>query len=508
MLIIIHIIQQAGKFMAFRLDCAINSWKYQHCYGRILFLLLLLVGSERIGAQMVQRITVEDGLSQGFVMNILQDPEGLVWMGTMDGLNCYNGNGILVWRPNKQKPGSLAGSMVRKLFIDSHQRLWVGSDRGLQVMDRKKGVFYSPQCLVGQPAFQVVDIAEDAQHRIWFIDGYHRICYLQIPATATDYESLERNTNLVTVSEDDPRLIHINCLEPEGDQMLIGTFSGIFSLKDGETAIKPYAFNGPDQKVFCIWHDAQTGELWYQFEKTLVWVHPAGIKTFKTEPMISSHLRGGIIAGGTRYFWGTNAIYLLDKNSTEFQQIPVAEQIISGMSDNQGNLWVGTNARGVVVVRLEKSMFSQYLEGFSVSNFYCPEEKNQLWVLDNRPNADKRYHLFDFAHGAMLQPLRHLEINFVITPDPVNGYWILDTTTSLIHINAKNGRIDRQFHIRDFGQTNVDRKKPYYTNTGKIMLLYNFNSIVVVDPVTGAQEPVQFIRTLLHGSESLQRVRC
>ncbi len=39
----------------------------------------------------IQKLTVKDGLSNGYVTCILQDKEGFMWIGTKDGLNRYDG---------------------------------------------------------------------------------------------------------------------------------------------------------------------------------------------------------------------------------------------------------------------------------------------------------------------------------------------------------------------------------------------------------------------------------
>ncbi|PSR51994.1 hypothetical protein AHMF7605_29250 [Adhaeribacter arboris] len=44
-------------------------------------------------------ITDRQGLPQGFVPGIVQDPQGFIWMATRDGLCRYDGNRFKVFRP-------------------------------------------------------------------------------------------------------------------------------------------------------------------------------------------------------------------------------------------------------------------------------------------------------------------------------------------------------------------------------------------------------------------------
>lgn len=53
------------------------------------------------------RLSTEDGLSQVSVNDVYVDENGLVWIGTREGLNRYDGNGIKVFRMEKDNPYSL-----------------------------------------------------------------------------------------------------------------------------------------------------------------------------------------------------------------------------------------------------------------------------------------------------------------------------------------------------------------------------------------------------------------
>ena len=55
-------------------------------------------GSAQDNTQISKRITVEDGLSQSSVINIVQDSLGFIWFGTRDGLNRYEGNRFVIYR--------------------------------------------------------------------------------------------------------------------------------------------------------------------------------------------------------------------------------------------------------------------------------------------------------------------------------------------------------------------------------------------------------------------------
>jgi signal transduction histidine kinase/ligand-binding sensor domain-containing protein len=81
-------------------------------------------------------LTIDDGLSQGFVHSILQDRRGFMWFGTNDGLNKFDGNRFKVYRHDPRNKASLADNYVLQLFEDQRGLLWISYNQGyLDVFD-------------------------------------------------------------------------------------------------------------------------------------------------------------------------------------------------------------------------------------------------------------------------------------------------------------------------------------------------------------------------------------
>jgi ligand-binding sensor domain-containing protein len=78
-------------------------------------------------------LTVDDGLSQGTIEDIMQDHQGLMWFATRDGLNRYDGQKFSIFR-NSSDPNSLASNWVLSLAEDPRGTLWIGSN-GLNTYD-------------------------------------------------------------------------------------------------------------------------------------------------------------------------------------------------------------------------------------------------------------------------------------------------------------------------------------------------------------------------------------
>ncbi len=77
-----------------------------------------------------ERLTVEDGLSQGTVTCILQDRTGFLWLGTHGGLNRYDGYRFEVYRHQVGNPESLPHDWILTLAEDPSGDLWAGTEGG------------------------------------------------------------------------------------------------------------------------------------------------------------------------------------------------------------------------------------------------------------------------------------------------------------------------------------------------------------------------------------------
>ena len=72
-----------------------------------------------------ERITREDGLSQGTISCIVQDSLGFMWFCTADGLNRYDGYGFTIYRHDPDDPESLGPGEIWAAYEDREGMLWV-----------------------------------------------------------------------------------------------------------------------------------------------------------------------------------------------------------------------------------------------------------------------------------------------------------------------------------------------------------------------------------------------
>ncbi|WP_350432917.1 EAL domain-containing protein [Shewanella sp. H8] len=105
---------------------------------------------------------VADGLSQDTVTSIVEDPEGYVWVGTINGLNRFDGNEFKQFYAD-DNANSLPSSFIRNLLIDDNGILLVGTDKGLVQFDKETETFTrnSISALIGEQAVWSISKQDD-----------------------------------------------------------------------------------------------------------------------------------------------------------------------------------------------------------------------------------------------------------------------------------------------------------------------------------------------------------
>lgn len=111
----------------------------------ILCIYLLFVGMTQVLAQQVKykSYSVDEGLSQISVWDVLVDYKGFLWIATADGINRFDGSKMELFKGNKNAKGLIGGDYYYHFYEDSKKRFWLSSTHGLGYFDAAKNDFIS-----------------------------------------------------------------------------------------------------------------------------------------------------------------------------------------------------------------------------------------------------------------------------------------------------------------------------------------------------------------------------
>ena len=108
----------------------------------LLSILILCSSFSQTDEYIFKQLTDADGLSQSTIFAMIQDRDGYLWLGTIDGLNRYDGYEFRVYVNDASNASSISDNFISALYEDSDGFIWVGTVNGyLNCFNRKTEVF-------------------------------------------------------------------------------------------------------------------------------------------------------------------------------------------------------------------------------------------------------------------------------------------------------------------------------------------------------------------------------
>lgn len=424
-----------------------------------------------------ENISVRDGLSQNTPNCIFQDSRGLIWIGTEDGLNKYNGYEFEVFKPevndtasismakincieedddanlwigtkggglnrynrlmnsfqrfraDEKNPESLPGNQVTCILNRADGRIWVGTDKGLAILDRKTGRFSS---LVLQPGRPLV-LTGNAVTAL--LADHHGILWV---GTENGLNRIDTSRSLITAYRHDPGdpsslpcdFITSLALDGKGN-VWVGTREGlakkaaateVFSKLPGEAASSVY-------EIKSMLED-EKGNLW--------------IATFGGGLDIYLQDKGEIISHTFDY----NNPYSIGHN-----------EVSCLCRDHSGIIWAGTYGMDKYNPSREKFKLYDYIpdasENISFKSIYsiCKDKYDVLWIGSKTDGV----HVFNRGNNNYFR-IKHEENNAnslssnkvrIIRENPSGVFWIGTDDGGLNKVELDDNRKPvRFFHYR------------------------------------------------------------
>lgn len=133
-------------------------------------LLSCLAGKMQVSAQTgnLRQFSSRNGLSNSAILSLCQDSQGLLWIGTCDGLNIFDGSTIRLYSPDR--PGQfLSGNLINQILEAEPGVLWIQTNYGLDRLDTHQGSiltfpeFQDKTLLARSPDNQVFVLKDDGR---------------------------------------------------------------------------------------------------------------------------------------------------------------------------------------------------------------------------------------------------------------------------------------------------------------------------------------------------------
>ncbi|WEK19635.1 MAG: two-component regulator propeller domain-containing protein [Candidatus Pedobacter colombiensis] len=90
-----------------------------------------------------QQFDNRNGLSNSAVNVVFQDKDQLLWVGTWDGLNMYDGTDFRVFNYNSENPnGSIGNNVIQDIKEDKSANIWISTIGGITRFEKVTGKFF------------------------------------------------------------------------------------------------------------------------------------------------------------------------------------------------------------------------------------------------------------------------------------------------------------------------------------------------------------------------------
>ena len=136
---------------------AVSCFRYEsellmYSFLKVYYLFLLLIvfqpiyatGRQNPAQFHLQQLDNRSGLSNSAVNMVFQDNEELVWAGTWDGLNMYDGTDFRVFNYNSENQNSSIGSnVIQDIKEDKNGNIWLSTIGGITRFEKPTGKFYN-----------------------------------------------------------------------------------------------------------------------------------------------------------------------------------------------------------------------------------------------------------------------------------------------------------------------------------------------------------------------------
>lgn len=351
-----------------------------------LFFLLLLIHTGHLNAKLnlyFDHLSVKDGLSHYSVNSLYQDENGMVWIGTRDGLNRYDGNEITVYRQDLNDDSGLFGNNIRSVCGDKNGYLFMQCKSGVVVFDLRTEKFK----ILKKENIQSIS---SGREKLWFTSSDSVFSY-NPHQDKLELEYLFSDKSLRTTAT----------LESNNQLFYTATNNlGLQVYDKNKKLVKQF----PIYNVITLYEDSKRN-IWActRFDGLVRIDFSGRMTSFLNDPNNPESIPGNFVRSITEddfgNYWVGMFVGLCRFNPTneEFIHIKYDRTIPHGLSnssvwttmkDNQGTIWIGSYFGGIDLFSPKHSIFnfydaysnSPYSLNYPVIGRIIEDETGNLWL--------------------------------------------------------------------------------------------------------------------------------
>jgi ligand-binding sensor domain-containing protein len=413
---------------------------------RLLLILLCCFISCLAGAQNsynFHHLDASKGLADAVVRAIGQDKYGYIWIGTLSGLNRFDGYSVTTFHNDSQDSTSLPPATVRSIFCDKEGNLWIGCSRKLVQYK------YTTSRFLAVPGTQDLSVLKMLQHASGKM-------YLQ---TNKGLVAFDPSTNQITLlaqhsSGTDSLLSTINDMFLQGELLYLATEKGVVVYNCKRNISKlVFVPVGENKNVELIAIDKYSNVWFSTGDKTVVSKTNLAFSQIQEFNQISQSPTG--VPDGSIYaffidqkgeLWATTNLnglgkYNYSKNNFEaHRNNPLNAASVSVNSLNfifqshRGFIWLGTEGYGVNYFHPDNNLFSVVVLPIDLPNKVHASWARSMTIDQKKNNwyaygglllqVNPRTNQFTYYHNERKRLTLHNASVRSITADKENNIWI------------------------------------------------------------------------------------
>lgn len=294
-----------------------------------------------------------NGLSENNVKSIVQDRWGLIWLGTKNGLDRYDGRQLKHYDVTDHV-ANRENHNISALMEDNKGQLWVGTDKGVFVFNPIIETFTSFD-VASQDNKQIrnwiAEIKQDQNGRIWIVSPIEGVFRYDVEHKTLQRYATRRQTDDATF---DPQSM---CIRPDGEVWIGTAGQGLFLLDQQTGRMKQFLEGLLGQDIYRL---ANYGDwiLVGEHEGQLKKFNPqtGELKTVEAQNVHYKIIRAIDYYNDNVYVATQDGLYIINERQHREQRLCEGGIIPNTLSDNMlytlyrdrdGGLWIGTMQSGV-----------------------------------------------------------------------------------------------------------------------------------------------------------------